>query len=74
MNGLSDNQPRHTDYGAHIARLRQAAGLSQTTLARAIGVQPGAISHIEAGRVLPRTDRLRALARALGVQPGEVVP
>ena len=64
----------HAKYGARIARLREAAGLTQSDLARALGVQPGAINHIEGGRVLPRADRLRSLAAALGVTPGRVVP
>ena len=64
----------HGRYGARLARLREAAGLSQSELARALGVQPGAINHIEAGRVLPRADKLRALALALGVNPEMVVP
>lgn len=64
----------HADYGARLARLRETAGLSQSELARMLGVQPGAINHIEAGRVLPRADRLRSLASALGVGPDQVVP
>jgi transcriptional regulator with XRE-family HTH domain len=64
----------HAGYGARLARLRAAAGLSQSELARALGVQPGAINHIEAGRVRPRADKLRALAMALGVSLEKVVP
>lgn len=63
-----------TPYGIHIAALRLAVGLSQSALARELGVHPAAINHIEAGRVLPRSCKLRALAHALGVDVGEVVP
>jgi ribosome-binding protein aMBF1 (putative translation factor) len=71
--GLS-RAPPHSDYGVRLARLRELAGLSQSELGRSIGVQPGAINHIEAGRVLPRADKLRALALALGVNTVMVVP
>jgi transcriptional regulator with XRE-family HTH domain len=43
-------------------------------LARALGVQPSAINHIEAGRVLPGAARLRTLAAVLRVDPKQVVP
>ena len=67
-------QPAHAAYGAHLAHLRCNVGLTQSALARAVGVRPNAICHIEAGRVLPRLERLQVLAAALRVDVEEVVP
>jgi transcriptional regulator with XRE-family HTH domain len=51
--------------GENIKRLREAAGLSQTELARRAGIDQGGLSKIEKGRNLT-LETLRDLARALG--------
>jgi transcriptional regulator with XRE-family HTH domain len=51
--------------GENIKRLREAAGLSQTGLARRAGIDQGGLSKIEKGRNLT-LETLRDLARALG--------
>ena len=66
--------PMDTEYGTRLAKLRIKAGLSQSTLARAMEVQPSTVSHIEAGRVLPRSNKLRRLAAILDARIDEVVP
>lgn len=48
---------------------RQNKGISQSELARRIGVKPQAIQAIEAGRV-SQTKHVVALARVLDVEPG----
>jgi molybdate-binding protein/DNA-binding XRE family transcriptional regulator len=48
----------------HEARTR--LGLSQAELAKTIGLSRQALSSIEAGRAMPRTDVALAIARALG--------
>lgn len=47
---------------------RERAGLSQSALARAVGIKPQAVQLIEAGRV-EKPRNLLALAGALGVNP-----
>jgi Zn-dependent peptidase ImmA (M78 family)/transcriptional regulator with XRE-family HTH domain len=54
------------------ARLRQARelrGLTQTALARQVGVHPSAIAQLETGRMQPSPEVLEALGRATGVPP-----
>jgi transcriptional regulator with XRE-family HTH domain len=50
-------------------RLRQARelrGLTQTALARQVGVHPSAIAQLETGRIQPSLEVLDALSRAMG--------
>lgn len=57
--------------GRRIADLREQRGLTQSTLARAIGLNPSMISQIEGGTRNPSLQTLRALADALGISlPG----
>lgn len=49
-----------------IRVLREAAGLSQTELARRIGVKPCAVSIMEQPGKFPDVSRLPAIADALG--------
>jgi molybdate-binding protein/DNA-binding XRE family transcriptional regulator len=49
-----------------IRQVRERLGVRQGDLAQTIGVSRQALSAIEAGRALPRTDVALALARALG--------
>jgi Zn-dependent peptidase ImmA (M78 family)/transcriptional regulator with XRE-family HTH domain len=54
------------------ARLRQAReirGLTQTALARQVGVHPSAIAQLETGRMQPSPEVLDALGRATGFPP-----
>jgi Zn-dependent peptidase ImmA (M78 family)/transcriptional regulator with XRE-family HTH domain len=54
------------------ARLRQARelrGLTQTALARQVGVHPSAIAQLETGRMQPSPAVLEALGRATGFPP-----
>jgi transcriptional regulator with XRE-family HTH domain len=54
------------------ARLRQARelrGLTQTALARQVGVHPSAIAQLETGRIEPSPAVLDALSRATGFPP-----
>ena len=55
-----------------LRSLRETAGLTQSGLARAVGVNSGYISRLEAGeRSAPGVDLVRALADALGLAPAE---
>ncbi len=53
--------------GAHLAALRQAAGLTQAELADAVGVTQPNIAFWEFAEKPPRSDILPALAEVLGV-------
>lgn len=55
------------DYGAHLASLRQSAGLTQQQLADAVGVKQSNIAFWERAAKPPRGEVLPALADALGV-------
>ncbi len=50
-----------------LVRARLAAGISQTELARRIGVKQPMIARLEAGSEIPKVDTLMRLAKALGV-------
>ena len=54
--------------GARIAALRRAAGLSQTELGDAVGVQQQTIAFWELSDKPPRSDILPAMAKALRVR------
>ena len=54
--------------GAQLAALRQAAGLSQAELARAIGVPQQNVAFWELSDKPPRSDALPKLAHVLGVK------
>lgn len=53
--------------GENIKKLREAAGMSQNELARAVGVGQNAISKIEAGTRFPSVITLRNIARVFNV-------
>ena len=51
-----------------VRAVRQAVGMSQGHLASLVGISRQALSALEAGRAVPRTDVALGLARALGCQ------
>jgi len=55
------------NFGARLAALRKQAGLSQTALAREIGISQRMMAYYEGPKALPPATRLPALARVLGV-------
>lgn len=55
-----------------IKELREAKGMSQSDLARLLGVSRCTISQWESGCRRPMLSRLPALASALGVEPGDL--
>ena len=55
-------------FGDRLAKLRRAAGQTQTELARAIGAAQSTVSQLEASTRKPSLDMLRELSRALGVK------
>ena len=59
--------------GARIRELRDAAGITQETLAWDCALDRGYIGHIEAGRKLPSLPVLHAIARRLDADLLDVV-
>lgn len=59
--------------GKQVRGLREAAGLTQDTLASAAGIGRVTLIRIENGEQSPRYSTLIALARALGCEPGELL-
>lgn len=55
------------DIGKRIAEVREQAGLTQSALAREMGISQSAVSQIEAGERNPSYDMLRQIAKALDV-------
>jgi transcriptional regulator with XRE-family HTH domain len=54
-------------FGKRLQQLREQAGLSQSQLARVIGMPVKSLQNWEAERVEPRLGGLAKLARGLGV-------
>jgi transcriptional regulator with XRE-family HTH domain len=59
--------------GTNVAYARQQRGLSQSQLARKVGVVDTYISRIETGRAQPSFKLLIAIARQLDLPPGELL-
>jgi Zn-dependent peptidase ImmA (M78 family)/transcriptional regulator with XRE-family HTH domain len=55
--------------GKQVSKLRTAAGLKKTQLAEEVGLDPSAISRIEAGKRAVTMDELVNIADSLGVSP-----
>ena len=53
--------------GRNIARYREAAGLTQTTLAEKIGISTAFVSRVERGQKRMKVETLYATAKALDV-------
>ena len=60
--------------GSHIKSLREARGLTQAGLARAIAKTTLSISKIERGKVIPGLITLESIASALGISLRELIP
>lgn len=58
------------DIGSRLKHFRTAAGLSQTGLARQVGVTPSTISQIENGQIYPSLPALFRMAELLAVETG----
>lgn len=52
-------------FAERLKRLRQAAGLTQTTLSELCGCSEEAVCHWEGARSKPNFDRMPSVARAL---------
>lgn len=64
---MRTRRSRRLELARRIREEREGAGLSQTELARKLGLKPSSVSRIEAGERRFFADRVPDLARALGV-------
>lgn len=73
--GERRNDPRVAaeTFGHRLERLRDDAGLSQSSLARRVGVSQSAVSQMESGERSPSYGMLVQLADALGVSVAYLV-
>lgn len=55
------------EIGQRIAEVREQTGLTQSGLARVMGMSQSAVSQIEAGERNPSYEMLRQISKALGV-------
>jgi len=66
-------KPAAETFGERLGRLREDAGLSQSALARRVGVSQSAVSQMESGERNPSYGMLVQLADALGVSVAYLV-
>lgn len=66
-------RPEYLAMGRRIKAGMQARNLDQSSLARALGVEPQSVQQWISGRTAPRGYRIRALAELLAVQPWELL-
>lgn len=67
------SQPDKEALGRAIAQAREARGLNQSELARALGVTPQAVQKWESGLSSPRPGKIADIAATLEVEPGVFV-
>ena len=70
-----DSEPRTSgriDLGGRLKELRTCQGLSQTELAKLVGVTPSTISQIESCLIYPSLPALFKMAEALNVDVGKI--
>jgi transcriptional regulator with XRE-family HTH domain/KaiC/GvpD/RAD55 family RecA-like ATPase len=60
------------DLGSRLKKLRSAQGLSQTELAKLVGVTPSTISQVESNMIYPSLPALFKMAEVLSVDAGEL--
>ena len=64
---MSASDPDPLEVGARIRALRHEAGISQSGLAKIIGVSPGAVGNWEQGQSYPTIKQGMKICRSLGV-------
>ena len=61
------------ELGARVRTARESKGMTQSDLARATRLSPGAVSRIEHGERVPGSTTLARLAQALGLEVGALL-
>lgn len=70
---IPPKDPTLEPFGKRLARLRQAAGLYQNELAKAVGVSPRMIAHYETEGGNPPLHLLPIIAKSLNVAADELL-
>jgi HTH-type transcriptional regulator, repressor for puuD len=60
-------------FGARLAKIREDAGFTQSSLARAVGLSQSAVSQIESGERNPSYETIRQIAEAMDLTPAYLV-
>ena len=60
-------------FGKRLAKIREDAGFTQSSLAREVGISQSAISQIEAGERNPSYETIRQIAEAMKLSPAYLV-
>ena len=66
-------RPEYLAIGRRIKAAMDERGLDQSTVARALGVEPQSVQQWISGRTSPRGYRIKALAALLDVEPWELL-
>ena len=69
-----ENTSLKTQVGAKVARLRNAAGISQASFALMVGVSRQYLIDIESGKANPTVDMLGRIAGGLDVPVRDLFP
>ncbi len=62
------------EFGNRIAHYRKLKGLSQSEMAKMLGITQSHLSRWESGSVAPNTANVLALAKVLGCQVSDLFP
>ena len=65
--------PAPENVGRRIADLRKKRGLSQVSMAKAVGISQKAVSHYERGSRTPPASRVAKIAEVLGISTDEIL-
>lgn len=66
---MTEIQPVHRAVGARIQMIREAIGMTQGQLAKAVGYTRTSVTNIEAGRQRMPLHQVEEVARALNTTP-----
>jgi transcriptional regulator with XRE-family HTH domain len=71
---MSHQSSFYTEVGRRVRRAREAAGLTQDTLATRVALSRTSVTNIESGRQKMMLHSLWDLAAALGIEPVALLP
>lgn len=71
---MSQSPKKTPDLSRTIADAREARGMNQSELARAVGVSPQAVQKWESGLSVPRPSKLKTISDVLGISMRSLFP
>ncbi|MBI2165377.1 MAG: helix-turn-helix transcriptional regulator [Chloroflexi bacterium] len=69
---MRPTKPRLSEFGRHLATLREEQGYTVTELAYRAGISAPYLSQLETGKKTPTDRTIRALSGPLGIHPSEL--